>query len=131
MQLGSVSLRPISAGRRWGGKYAPGAGRNGNAVDMALGIILGTAFNKVVNSIVNDILMPPIWLLISGVEFKDVELILRPARTAADGAELPAVAIRYGLLVNTLIESLIVALAVFVVVKIMNRIIRAREVTGV
>ena len=101
----------------------------GNAVDMALGIILGTAFNKVVNSIVNDVLMPPIGLLIGGVEFKHLALILRPARTAADGAALPAVAIRYGLLVNTLIEFLIIALTVFVVVKIMNRIIRAREAT--
>ena len=101
----------------------------GNAVDMALGIIFGTAFNKVVNSIVNDILMPPIGLLIGGVEFKHLELILRPVRTTADGAELPAVAIRYGLLVNTLIEFLIIALTVFVVVKIMNRIIRAREAT--
>lgn len=99
----------------------------GNAVDMAVGIVLGAAFNKIVNSIVNDIIMPPIGLLIGGVEFKYLELILRPARTAADATELPAVAIRYGALVNTLIEFLIVALTVFVVVKIMNRIIRARE----
>ena len=102
----------------------------GNAVDMAVGIVLGTAFNKVVNSIVNDILMPPIGLLVGGVEFRHLEMILRPARTAADGAELPAVAIRYGLLVNTVIEFLIVALTVFVVVKIMNRVIRAREAAG-
>lgn len=103
----------------------------GNAVDMAVGIVLGATFNKVVNSIVSDILMPPIGLLIGGVEFKYLELILRPTRMAAGGAELPAVAIRYGMLVNTVIEFLIVALAVFVVVKIMNRIIRAREATGV
>ena len=101
----------------------------GNAVDMAVGIVLGAAFTKIVNSIVNDIIMPPIGLLIGGVEFKYLELILRPARTASDGTGLPAVAIRYGALVNTLIEFLIIALTVFLVVKIMNRIIRAREAT--
>ncbi len=102
----------------------------GNAIDMAVGIVLGAAFSRVVNSIVNDILMPPIGLLIGGVEFKHLEFILRPARTAADGTELPAVTIRYGALVNTLVEFLIIALTVFVVVRIMNRIIRAREVAG-
>ena len=101
----------------------------GNAVDMAVGIVLGAAFTKIVNSIVNDIIMPPIGLLIGGVEFKYLELILRPARTTADGTESPMVAIRYGALVNTVIEFLIIALAVFVVVKVMNRIIRAREAT--
>jgi len=99
----------------------------GNAVDMAVGIILGAAFNKVVNSIVNDILMPPIGLLIGGVEFKYLEWVLRPARVAAGGTEAPAVAVRYGVLVNTLIEFLIIALTVFVVVKVMNRMIRRRE----
>ena len=99
----------------------------GNAVDMAVGIVLGAAFNGVVNSIVNDILMPPIGLVIGGVEFKHLEILLRHARTAVNGTELPAVSIRYGALVNTVIEFLIVALTVFIVVKVMNRIIRARE----
>ena len=101
----------------------------GNMLDMAVGIILGAGFSGLINSLVNDILMPPIGLLIGGVEFKHLEAVLRPARTAADGTELPAVAIRYGLLVSTVIEFLIVALTVFVVVKIMNRLIRAREAT--
>lgn len=99
----------------------------GNAVDMAVGIILGVAFNKIVNSIVNDILMPPIGLLIGGVEFKDLEWVLRPAEAAPDGTEVPAVAIRYGVLVNTVIEFLIIALTVFFVVKVMNRLLRSRE----
>jgi large conductance mechanosensitive channel len=99
----------------------------GNAVDMAVGIVLGAAFNGVVNSIVNDILMPPIGLIVGGVEFKHLEIVLRSARAAADGTALPAVSIRYGALVNTVIEFLIVALTVFIVVKVMNRIIRARE----
>ena len=99
----------------------------GNAVDMAVGIVLGASFNGVVNSIVNDILMPPIGLAVGGVEFRHLEIVLRHARTVADGTELPAVSIRYGALVNTMTEFLIVALTVFFVVKVMNRIIRARE----
>jgi len=75
----------------------------GNAVDMAVGIVLGAAFNGIVNSIVNDILMPPIGLLVGGVEFKHLEIVLRHARTAADGMVLPGVSIRYGALVNTVI----------------------------
>ena len=103
----------------------------GNAVDMAVGIVLGAAFNSVVNSIVNDILMPPIGLIVGGVEFKHLEIVLRHARTAADGTALPAVSIRYGAVVNTVIEFLIVALTVFIVVKVMNRIIREREASPV
>lgn len=99
----------------------------GNAIDMAVGIVLGASFNGVVNSIVNDILMPPIGLAVGGVEFKHLEIVLRHARTVAGGTELPAVSIRYGALVNTMIEFFIVALTVFLVVKVMNRIIRARE----
>jgi large conductance mechanosensitive channel len=99
----------------------------GNAVDMAVGIVLGVAFNKIVHTIVDDILMPPIGLLIGGVDFKDLEIVLRQARTGADGAELPAVAIRYGALINVVVEFLIIALTVFIVVKMMNRIIRGRE----
>lgn len=99
----------------------------GNAVDMAVGIILGVAFTQVINSLVNDILMPPIGMLIGGVDFQDLAVILREASTSAAGEQLPAVAIRYGAFLNALIEFLIVALSVFLVVKFMNRLIRARE----
>lgn len=93
----------------------------GNAVDMAVGIILGAAFTKVVNSIVNDLIMPPLGLIIGGVDFSNLELVLKPA-----AGEAAAVSIRYGLFVTNVIEFLIVAWAVFVVVKIMNKIIAAR-----
>jgi large conductance mechanosensitive channel len=93
----------------------------GNALDMAVGIIIGAAFNKIVNSLVNDILMPPLGILIGGVDFKNLQIVLKDAT-----AEMPAVVIRYGLFVNTVIEFLIVALSVFVVVKVMNRLIQAR-----
>ena len=99
----------------------------GNALDMAVGVILGAAFGKVVNAIVGDLIMPPLGLMIGGVDFTRLEWILRPAHPGADGAVLPAVAIRYGSFVNTVVEFLIVALSVFVVVKVMSRVVRGRE----
>jgi large conductance mechanosensitive channel len=99
----------------------------GNVVDMAVGIILGVAFNKIVTSLVNDIIMPPIGMLIGGVEFKELKLVLRPERLTEAGATLAAVEIRYGMFINTVIEFLIIAFTVFVIVKIMNRLIRTRQ----
>jgi large conductance mechanosensitive channel len=99
----------------------------GNAVDMALGILMGAAFNKVVNSLVNDIFMPPLGFLIGGVEFKDLQILIREAQVDAAGQVIPEVAIRYGNFINVLIEFIIVAFSAFVVVKVMNRIIRSRE----
>ena len=93
----------------------------GNAVDMAVGIILGAAFNKIVNSIVNDLLMPPLGLAIGGVNFEDLRVVLKPAENG-----LTEVAVRYGTFVNTVIEFLIISLTVFIVVKLMNRLIAKR-----
>ncbi|MGA1794923.1 MAG: large conductance mechanosensitive channel protein MscL [bacterium] len=98
----------------------------GNALDMAVGIIIGTAFNKIVNSLVNDIIMPPIGFVIGGVEFKHLELVIKEAGISATGAFIPAVVIRYGTFFNTVIEFLIIGLSVFVVVKVMHRIIALR-----
>jgi len=99
----------------------------GNVLDMAVGIIVGTAFNKIVNSLVNDIIMPPIGLMIGGDEFKNLELVLRRGVDATTGEMVPIVAIRYGQFINSIIQFLIIALSVFVVIKVMNRIIRSRE----
>ena len=99
----------------------------GNVMDMAVGIIIGAAFNKIVNSLVNDILMPPLGILIGGVDFKNLQAVIKEATVSARGAEMPAVVIRYGLFINTVIEFLIVGLSVFVVVKLMNRLINVRE----
>lgn len=99
----------------------------GNAMDMAVGIILGAAFNKVVNSIVQDLLMPPIGVLIGGVDFKNLQVVLKPAGVNSAGAPVPEVALRYGAFINTAVEFLIVAFSVFVVVKFMNRLLRGRE----
>lgn len=90
----------------------------GNAVDMAVGIIIGAAFNKVVQSIVNDLLMPPLGYLINGVPFKELRFILKEGTSTTS-----EVAISYGLFINTVIEFLIIAFTVFVVVKMMNRLV--------
>lgn len=99
----------------------------GNVVDMAVGIILGAAFNKIVNSLVADVLMPPIGLALGRVEFKDLQWVIQKAVMDKAGQVVTAeVAIRYGMFINTVIEFLIVALSVFVVVKVMNRLMRGR-----
>jgi len=98
----------------------------GNVVDMAVGIVLGVAFNKIVQSMVNDILMPPIGVLIGGVEFKDLQITLSPERTV-DGEVVAGAAIRYGLFMNAVVEFLIIAFSAFVVVKVMNRVLRERD----
>jgi large conductance mechanosensitive channel len=89
----------------------------GNMMDMAVGIILGAAFGKVVSSLVADIAMPPLGLLIGGVEFTDLQWVLKTAETGA-----PAVTLTYGKFIQTLVDFLIVAFAVFVVVRTLNKL---------
>jgi len=100
----------------------------GNAVDMAVGIVLGASFNRVVSSIVNDLLMPPIGYLVSEVEVKQLQYTLKPAGVDEAGVETPEVAIRYGQFINSVIDFLLIALTVFFVVKVMHRALRARSV---
>ena len=99
----------------------------GNAVDMAVGIVVGAAFNKIITSLVNDVIMPPIGLLLGGVDFKNLELVLKEASTNAAGAAVPAVTLRYGLFINTVIDFLIVAFTIFMVIKALNRVGRMRQ----
>ena len=87
----------------------------GDAVDMAVGIIIGASFGKVISSLVNDMIMPPLGLLIGGVDFKNLKIILK---AATDNA--PAVAINYGQFINTTIDFMIVAFTIFLVVKGIN-----------
>lgn len=88
----------------------------GNVVDLAVGIVIGAAFGKIIDSLVNDILMPPIGLIIGGVNFSDLKLIIKEA-----GADTAAVSINYGNFIQHGIVFLIVAMAVFIfVVKPMN-----------
>lgn len=103
----------------------------GNALDMAIGIIIGAAFTKIVNSLVADIIMPPIGMALGGVDFKHLEVVLKPATINELGAQIPAVAVRYGMFLNTLIEFGIIAFSVFVMVKVMHRVVSMRVPAGV
>ena len=102
----------------------------GNLVDLAVGFILGGAFATVVKSLVGDILMPPIGLAMGGVDFSQLELLLKPAELGPDGeVAAEAVAIRYGNFLNEIISFLIVALAMFFLVKAMNDLWKKQEET--
>ena len=94
----------------------------GNMVDMAVGIIVGAAFGKVVSSLVKDVIMPPIGVLIGGVDFSDLAVTIQEAK---EGAE--AVVIKYGAFIQTIIDFLIIALAIFVAVKVINSLKREEE----
>ena len=87
----------------------------GNVIDMAVGIIIGGAFGTVVKSLVDDVIMPPIGVLTSGADFKDMSATLRPA-----AGDIPAVTLDYGAFINNVITFVIVAWAVFILVKAMN-----------
>lgn len=89
----------------------------GNVVDMAVGIVIGGAFGKIVSSLVNDVIMPPIGLILGNVDFSSLAVTLREK-----SAEVPAVSIKYGLFVNTILDFIIVAFAIFMVIKQMNRL---------
>lgn len=87
----------------------------GNVLDLAVGIIIGSAFTAIVNSLVNDIIMPPIGLLIGGIDFSQIVITLKAAT-----ADAPAVTMNIGLFINAIITFLIVALAVFLMVRAFN-----------
>jgi large conductance mechanosensitive channel len=99
----------------------------GNVVDLAVGIIIGAAFGAIVNSLVNDIIMPIIGYVTGGMDFKDLSYVLKPGATGADGAAIPAVEIRYGLFINLIINFVIVAFALFMLIKGMNQLKRKQE----
>ena len=94
----------------------------GNVVDMAVGIVIGGAFGKIVSSFVADVLMPPIGLLLGNVDFSDLAVTLK---AAAEGAE--AVTVRYGVFIQTVVDFLIIAFAIFMVVKAMNTVMKKEE----
>jgi large conductance mechanosensitive channel len=101
----------------------------GNVMDMAIGIILGAAFGKVITSFVKDILMPPIGMIVGGVDFTQLFIVLKGGEFATLEAaqEASAVTINYGLWINTVMDFVIVAFAIFMVVKQMNRLKEKEE----
>uniref|UniRef100_A0A7C2K3B5 Large-conductance mechanosensitive channel n=1 Tax=Schlesneria paludicola TaxID=360056 RepID=A0A7C2K3B5_9PLAN len=110
--------------------------QRGSVVDLAVGVIMGAAFGKIVNSLVADVLMPPIGWLIGGVDFKELKFSLPEVSIQVPNPEqvgelmtrtLPAVDVKYGLFLQTLFDFLIVAACVFVVVKGMNTLYKKQE----
>ena len=97
----------------------------GNAVDMAVGVIIGGAFGKIVSSIVDDIIMPPIGWIIGGVNFTDLKITL-PAEKIA-GQTLPAATINYGNFLQTCLDFLIVAFCIFMLIKLVNKFAKKKE----
>jgi large conductance mechanosensitive channel len=98
----------------------------GNVIDLAVGVIIGGAFNKIVDSLVNQVVMPPIGLALGGIDFSKLQFVLKPDDPATAASEL--VAIQYGAFINTLIQFLIVAWVIFMLVKGVNAMRRAQPV---
>lgn len=99
----------------------------GNVVDLAVGIIIGGAFGKIVSSLVSDIIMPPIGLLIGGVKFNDLVIPLKHAGVDAAGKATEAVTINYGNFIQTSLDFIIVAFAIFIMIKMMNSLKKKEE----
>ena len=94
----------------------------GNVVDMAVGIVIGGAFGKIVSSFVNDVLMPPIGLLLGGVDFTELAVTLKEA-----SGDVAAVTLNYGTFIQTVVDFIIIAFAIFMVVKAMNNLKKKEE----
>ena len=106
----------------------------GNVVDMAVGIIIGASFGSIVKSLVDDVIMPPIGLLLGNVDFSNLYIVLKngnlpgPFASLAEAKKFGAVSINYGLFLNSVVSFLIVAFAVFLLVRMVNRLKRHQEV---
>ena len=99
----------------------------GNVVDMAVGIIIGGAFGKIVTSLVNDVIMPPIGMIIGGVNFNGLRLVLKSATVDAAGVVSPEVAINYGAFIQVLFDFIIVAFCIFMMIKGLNSLKKKKE----
>jgi len=93
-----------------------------NVINLAIGFVIGSAVSKIVTSLVNDIIMPPLGFLLGGVDFGTLQIILKEASD-----NKPAVTIKYGLFINTIVDFLLVALALFFLIKIINRLWKKQE----
>lgn len=100
----------------------------GNVLDMAVGVVIGGAFGKIVSSVVNDILMPPIGLLLGGVDFTDLKVVLQPEKVDELGEVVtPLVTLNYGSFIQTIVDFLIIAFAIFTMIKGINKLKRIAE----
>lgn len=99
----------------------------GSVVDLAVGVVIGAAFGNIVTAFVDKVIMPPIGLLVGGVDFSDWAITLREAAVDAAGEEIPAVVIGIGEFLNSVIQFVIIAFAIFLVIKGINRLNRKQE----
>jgi len=99
----------------------------GNVVDLAVGVVIGGAFGKIVSSLVDQIIMPPIGMVTGGIDFSALKWVLKPGDDSDPKHKIAEVAIQYGAFINTLIQFAIVAFAIFMVVKAINRMTRKPE----
>ncbi len=105
----------------------------GNVVDMAVGIVIGAAFGTIVKSLVADVIMPPIGLLLGGIDFSNLFIVLKQGEVAgtfstlAEAQAAGAVTLNYGMFINTVVSFLIIAFAIFMVIKAMNKMKREKE----
>lgn len=98
----------------------------GNVIDLAVGVVIGSAFGKIVDSLVKDVLMPPIGILTGGVDFSNKVVVLKSATETSE-----AITLNYGLFINALVSFLIVAFAIFMVIRALNRFKKQKEATPV
>ncbi len=94
----------------------------GNVMDMAVGVVIGGAFGKIVSSLVSDVIMPPVGALVGGINFADLVVTVKQASVDAAGQAIPAVTINYGNFIQTIIDFVIIAFAIFVMIKGINSI---------
>lgn len=99
----------------------------GNVIDLAVGVIIGGAFGKIVSSFVNDVVMPPIGLLVGGVDFKDLNLVLKDATTNELGEEVAAVTMNYGMFIQNVVDFAIIAFVIFMAIKGINQMNKKKE----
>lgn len=100
----------------------------GNVVDMAVGVIIGGAFGKIVTSLVNDVIMPVVAIATGGVNFTDHKIILKAAETGADGTVInPEVALTWGVFIQSIVDFLIIAFCIFVAIRFMNKLKKKSE----
>ncbi|MCS7077300.1 MAG: large-conductance mechanosensitive channel protein MscL [Bacteroidia bacterium] len=103
----------------------------GNVIDLAVGTIIGAAFGKIVASVINDLIMPPIGLLLGGTRFNNLKIVLKHAsKDPVTNADNPEVAIMYGNFIQTAVDFTILAFVIFVMVKTINKIKRKKEETA-
>lgn len=99
----------------------------GNVMDLAVGVVIGAAFGKIVSSLVDNVIMPPLGVLIGNIDFSDLVIKIGTPVADAKGVITGGAVIKYGVFLNTVIQFVIVAIAIFLVIKLMNRLIKKQE----